>query len=60
MHTAPAFDVYRNEIRANRPLISFVPGHSRTVAGYTRDRFVLVGQSRCKEVGVAREANPSG
>lgn len=36
MHTNPSFTLFRNEIRANRPLISFVPGHSRTVAGYTR------------------------
>ena len=36
MHTNPGFNVFRDEIRANRPLISFVPGHSRTVAGYTR------------------------
>jgi hypothetical protein len=34
MVTNPGFDVFRDEIRANRPLISFVPGHSRTVAGY--------------------------
>jgi hypothetical protein len=37
MHVNPAFDIFRNEIRANRPLISFVPSHSRTVAGYTRN-----------------------
>jgi hypothetical protein len=37
MHVDPAFDIFRNEIRENRPLISFVPGHSRTVAGYTRN-----------------------
>jgi hypothetical protein len=37
MHVNPAFDIFRSEIRANRPLISFVPGHSRTVAGYTRN-----------------------
>jgi hypothetical protein len=37
MHVNPAFDIFRDEIRANRPLISFVPGHSRTVAGYTRN-----------------------
>lgn len=36
MITIPGFDTFRNEIRANRPLISFIPGHSRTVAGYTR------------------------
>ncbi len=34
MHTNPGWTVFRNEIRANQPLISFVPGHSRTVAGY--------------------------
>ena len=28
------FNRFRSEIRANRPLISFIPGHSRTVAGY--------------------------
>ncbi len=37
MHVDPVFDIFRDEIRANRPLISFVPGHSRTVAGYTRN-----------------------
>ncbi|MEN0069736.1 MAG: hypothetical protein AAGC63_01895 [Propionicimonas sp.] len=35
MVTNPGFATFRTEIRANRPLISFVPGHSRTVAGYT-------------------------
>jgi hypothetical protein len=44
MHTNPAWNIFRNEIRANRPLISFVPGHSRTVAGYTRSMIVLVNQ----------------
>jgi hypothetical protein len=39
MHVDPTFDIFRNEIRENRPLISFVPGHSRTVAGYTRSVF---------------------
>lgn len=36
MNTTPNWAEFRNEIRANRPLISFVPGHSRTVAGYYR------------------------
>lgn len=36
MTTTPNWNEFRNEIRANRPLISFVPGHSRTVAGFTR------------------------
>lgn len=39
----PAFTFFRNEIRANRPLISFIPGHSRTVAGYIQYRFALAG-----------------
>lgn len=35
MNTNPNWAEFRNEIKANRPIISFVPGHSRTVAGYT-------------------------
>jgi len=38
MTTTPNWTEFRDEIRANRPLISFIPGHSRTVAGYTRQR----------------------
>jgi len=34
MLTAPAWSDYRTEINANHPLISFIPGHSRAVAGY--------------------------
>lgn len=37
MISNPTFAKFRSEIRANRPLISFVPGHSRTVAGYTQN-----------------------
>jgi hypothetical protein len=44
MHVGPGFDLFRAEIRQNRPLISFVPGHSRTVAGYTRNLIFLVNQ----------------
>jgi len=36
MNTNPSWTEFRGEIRANHPLISFIPGHSRTVAGYTR------------------------
>jgi hypothetical protein len=36
LNTSPTWSEFRSEIRANRPLISFIPGHSRTVAGYTR------------------------
>lgn len=43
MHTNPAWTIFRDEIRANRPLISFVPGHSRTVAGYTENLFSISG-----------------
>ncbi len=41
MTTSPSWTEFRNEIRANRPLISFIPGHSRTVAGYTSTRIFL-------------------
>lgn len=40
----PAWSVFQTEIQANRPLISFIPGHSRTVAGYTRTLIHLPGQ----------------
>lgn len=39
----PAFTFFRDEIRANRPLISFIPGHSRSVAGYFTYRISLTG-----------------
>ena len=41
MHTDPGWTVFRNEIRANRPMISFVPSHSRTVTGYTQSMIHL-------------------
>jgi hypothetical protein len=44
MFVNPAFNIFRDEIRANRPLISFIPGHSRTVAGYTESLFILLSQ----------------
>ena len=43
MNTSPTFAEIRAEIRANRPVISFVPEHSRTVAGYTQSRFATIG-----------------
>ncbi|MGH2689257.1 MAG: C39 family peptidase [Actinomycetota bacterium] len=43
MNTTPTWAEFRSEIRANRPLVSFIPGHSRTVAGYTRTLISLVG-----------------
>ncbi|MPN56221.1 hypothetical protein SDC9_203907 [bioreactor metagenome] len=43
MVATPTFSLHVNEIRANRPLISFIPGHSRAVAGYTRSLFALAG-----------------
>lgn len=41
----PDFDFFRDEIDANRPLISFVPGHSRAVAGYIRYHFADLGEA---------------
>jgi hypothetical protein len=40
----PGFNVFRDEIDENRPLISFIPGHSRTVAGYYYTMFHLPGE----------------
>jgi hypothetical protein len=39
----PTWTVYRNDLKANRPMISFIPGHSRAVAGYTRSLLALAG-----------------
>jgi hypothetical protein len=35
MITGPGFGHFTSELDHNRPMISFIPGHSRTVAGYT-------------------------
>lgn len=35
MNTSPTWNEFVAEIQANHPLISFIPGHSRAVAGYT-------------------------
>ena len=48
MHTNPGWTVFRDEIRANRPLISFIPGHSRTVAGYVQWFIAPWGQAPFK------------
>ncbi len=42
MYTSNPFSRFVSEIDDNRPLISFIPGHSRTVAGYT-DAAWLIG-----------------
>lgn len=39
----PGWSVYYNDLKANRPMISFIPGHSRAVAGYTRHQIALAG-----------------
>jgi hypothetical protein len=43
MTAGPVFGDFVSELDQNRPLISFIPGHSRTIAGYTESRFVLIG-----------------
>ncbi|MEY2548935.1 MAG: hypothetical protein QOD64_1517 [Verrucomicrobiota bacterium] len=45
MLTTPPFGDYTAEIRANRPLVSFIPGHSRTVTGYTQSILFVLGSS---------------
>lgn len=41
MNNSPSWSEFVSEINANRPLVSFVPGHSRTVAGYTTSRSIF-------------------
>jgi len=41
--TSPTFYDFASEMDQNQPMISFIPGHSRTVAGYTESLFVLLG-----------------
>ena len=48
MNKTPIWSEFRNEIRANRPLISFIPGHSRAVAGFTESRIAPVGETPFK------------
>ena len=43
MDPSPTFNVYRNDLSQNRPMISFIPGHSRAVAGYTRNLLAFPG-----------------
>jgi hypothetical protein len=43
MVSTPAFSLYVGEINANRPMISFIPGHSRSVAGYTQSLWSIAG-----------------
>ena len=46
MYVNPLFNIFRDEIRANRPMISFVPGHSRAIAGYTRSLWSIANGFR--------------
>jgi hypothetical protein len=43
MNPSPTFNVYRNDLRLNRPMVSFIPGHSRAAAGYTRNLLAFLG-----------------
>jgi hypothetical protein len=43
MTATPTFAHYTSELQQNRPMISFIPGHSRAVAGYTSSLIALVG-----------------
>jgi hypothetical protein len=43
MITPGNFELFVAEIDANRPMISFIPGHSRTVAGYVEVHIPIFG-----------------
>ncbi len=38
MKRNPTWTDFRREIAANRPVVAFLPGHARTIAGYTETR----------------------
>lgn len=42
--STPTWATFITEIQANRPVISLIPGHSRTVVGYFRSIFHVPGQ----------------
>jgi len=43
MNPSPTFTYYRDELRLNRPIISFIPGHSRACTGFTRNLLAFPG-----------------
>jgi hypothetical protein len=52
MLTTPAFSPYTSELRANRPMVSFIPGHSRSVTGYTQSRFQFIRTRLQRAAGI--------
>lgn len=45
INMTPIFTEFKTEIQANRPLISVIPGHCRTVAGFTQTTSLIPGLS---------------
>lgn len=45
VYATPTWALLTGELYANRPLISFIPGHSRAVAGFTRSLLSLAGST---------------
>lgn len=46
LNMSPAWSEFRSEILGNRPLISFIPGHSRSIAGYSQTKIFTWYTSR--------------
>lgn len=46
LNMSPNWSEFRTEIKANRPLISFIPGHARSVAGYSQTKLFAWYTSR--------------
>ncbi len=44
MNKSPSYGEFTSEIKQNRPLVSFIPGHARTVAGYLRSLLTVLGK----------------
>jgi hypothetical protein len=60
MVSSPAFTFFRNEVQANRPTISFIPGHSRSVAGFIQYNLSLVGMTPFRGLLVYDPWPPTG
>jgi hypothetical protein len=60
MVPGPSFTFFRDEVQANRPTISFIPGHSRTVAGFIQYNLSLVGMTPFRGLLVYDPWPPTG
>jgi hypothetical protein len=60
MVSSPSFTFFRNEVQSNRPTISFIPGHSRSVAGFIQYNLALAGMTPFRGLLVYDPWPPTG